>query len=187
MSFDAVILAGGGSSRMDGRDKAAELVGGSSLFQRALAAAAEARHVVVVGPKREMPLEVIHAIEDPPGGGPVAGIAAALKHLESDQVVILGCDMPFVSAPFVGSLLDALTADAACAVDDEGRIQYLPCAFRADVLTRCLDAAQVHGAPLRSLFAGLDVTLIAGGGVTLDCDTPEALEAARRAVEVRDS
>jgi len=184
--FDAVILAGGRSSRMGGRDKSAESVGDTSLLERAFLAASEADRIVLVGPSRSFESHAIQVAEDPPGGGPVAGIAAALPQLAAERVVVLACDMPFVDAAYVRSLLAALEGDVVCGVDGDGRVQYLPCVFSLGPLLQRLSGTQVHGAPLRSLFEGMDVTLIPDGGIAVDCDTPEELEAARRAVEVRD-
>ena len=184
--FDAVILAGGGSTRMGGIDKAAEPVGGIPLLERAFLAASEARRIVLVGPQSPAASDVIQVLEDPPGGGPVAGVAAALEHLVAERVVVLACDMPFIGPRYVRGLLAALKDDAVCAVDEDGRTQYLPCAFQRDALNRALGGAQVNGAPLRSLFEGLNVSLIPDGGAAVDCDTPDELEAARRAVEEQD-
>ncbi len=50
MDFDAVILAGGRSSRLGGSPKAGLVIGGQTLLERALQAARGALAMVVVGP-----------------------------------------------------------------------------------------------------------------------------------------
>ena len=78
--FDAIILAGGAGRRLGGRDKSALTVAGRPLLSRVLQAVIRARRVVVVG-QVEVPDGVGQVSEDPPGGGPVAGIAAGLAEL----------------------------------------------------------------------------------------------------------
>lgn len=59
-------------------------VGGVPMLRRVLSAIADARLLVVVGPPElvaELPAEALLTREDPPGGGPVAAIAAGAKIL----------------------------------------------------------------------------------------------------------
>ena len=83
MHFDAVILAGGKSSRLGGVPKAQLRYDGATLLQRAVAAARGAGRVVVVGPDPgTLPYGTLTAREDPPYSGPAAAIAAGLLALE---------------------------------------------------------------------------------------------------------
>ncbi|MBO0840732.1 MAG: NTP transferase domain-containing protein, partial [Sciscionella sp.] len=77
----AVILAGGAGRRLSNVDKPALVVGGRRLLDRALDAVEGADPIVVVGPRREVSRPVRWAREDPPGSGPVAGIAAGIAVL----------------------------------------------------------------------------------------------------------
>ncbi|MEO7126392.1 MAG: nucleotidyltransferase family protein [Nakamurella sp.] len=72
-----ILLTGGAGRRLGGVDKASIDVGGDTLFDRAVAAAL-GRPVVVVGPERLTQHSVTFTREDPPGGGPAAGIAAGV-------------------------------------------------------------------------------------------------------------
>src|SRR5207253_6166424 len=88
----AVVLAGGEGRRMGGVDKAALVVGGRTLLDRILAAAAGvAGRLVVVGPPRPVGLEraVLFVQEDEPGGGPVPAVAAALDATGGASVVLV--------------------------------------------------------------------------------------------------
>jgi molybdopterin-guanine dinucleotide biosynthesis protein A len=81
---EAVILAGGLSSRM-GRDKARLRLGGKSLLARVkIAARAAGMNVRVI---RKDSVERC---------GPIGGIWTALQRSESDGLLFLSCDMPFV-------------------------------------------------------------------------------------------
>src|SRR5881409_3827494 len=75
-----VVLAGGGSRRL-GRDKLAEDLDGRPVLRALLdgvRAVAPDAEVVVVGPPGRAVAGAIVVREDPPGGGPVAGLAAGL-------------------------------------------------------------------------------------------------------------
>jgi molybdopterin-guanine dinucleotide biosynthesis protein A len=82
VDFDAVILAGGKSTRLGGVPKAGLKYDGATLLQRALAAAYGAGRVVVVGPDPgTLPYGTLTAREDPPFAGPAAAIEAGLSAL----------------------------------------------------------------------------------------------------------
>ena len=128
-AFDAVILAGGRASRMGGIDKPALDVGGTSLLSRVLSAVAGADLVVVVGPERDLgDVDIVQVQEDPPGGGPVAALAAGIRSVTARVVVVLGADMPSVDGAAVEGLVAGLGAGAVhgvVGVDEQGRDQYL--------------------------------------------------------------
>lgn len=177
-SFDAVVLAGGRSRRF-GADKLAADLDGTPVLAHALAACAGADRLVVVGDPRDLPGVTVWTREEPPGGGPLAGLLAARPYLTADVIVVVGGDMPVV-APLVPRLVAALAADdtlevAACPRED-GRPAPLPVAVRRAVL----DAAAQQlgsgaGTALGRLLDGRRVVLVAGGAATADVDTPEDL------------
>ncbi|GIG20812.1 hypothetical protein Cch01nite_15360 [Cellulomonas chitinilytica] len=85
--FDAIVLAGGRGRRLgdvvEGTVKPEVLVGGVALVDHVLAAVAGARRVVLVAPPQVARPGVLTVLEDPPDGGPVAGVAAGLTALRS--------------------------------------------------------------------------------------------------------
>src|SRR4029079_9730524 len=85
--FDAVVLAGGRGRRLGGPSKPEVVVGGRALLDHALAAVAAADRVVVVGPSGLARPGIPRVLEDPPDGGPVAGLAAGLAYLAPDGLV----------------------------------------------------------------------------------------------------
>lgn len=88
VTFDAVVLAGGTARRLDGVSKPDVELHGRRLLDHALGATAGASRVVVVAPDSvEVPAGVLRTLEDPPHGGPVAGIAAGLAALR-DRVAV---------------------------------------------------------------------------------------------------
>jgi molybdopterin-guanine dinucleotide biosynthesis protein A len=193
LAWDAVVLAGGGARRLGGVDKPATVVGGQTLLDRVLAAAATADTAVVVGPARPVApgMRVRWTRERPPGGGPLAGIAAGLRLVTAPFVAVLAADLPFLTAADLGRLRAAVTdeddeddeddehAEVAMLVDPTGRWQPLAAVWRTDALRRAMPATP-DGMPVRSLFAGRRVVGLPGGESTcLDCDTPADLAIAR--------
>ncbi|MET9952285.1 DUF6457 domain-containing protein [Streptomyces sp. NPDC006339] len=80
-AYDALVLAGGAARRLGGADKPAVRVGGRPLLDRVLAGCRDARRTVVVADPRPTARPVEWTRESPPGGGPVAALAAGLRHL----------------------------------------------------------------------------------------------------------
>jgi molybdopterin-guanine dinucleotide biosynthesis protein A len=188
--FDAVILAGGGGRRLGGVDKASLVVAGVRLLDRVLLATAAARHTVVVGADRPAIRDVRWICEDPPGGGPLAGLAAGLAELvaqgdkEQLPVIVLATDLPWLRPADVDRLLAALAAapaaEAAVFRDPEGRLQPLAGAYRITPIRAALAAEEpVHGKPVRLVLHALALVTVPDQGAAGDCDTPDQLAAAR--------
>jgi molybdopterin-guanine dinucleotide biosynthesis protein A len=191
VAFDAIVLAGGASSRMGSAsdDKAMLDVGGVGLLDRVLAAVAGAEQTIVVGPRRPTKWPVVFTTEEPPGSGPAAAIVHGLDRITAPIVVILATDVPF-AATAVPKLLAVLAAeppaDAAMLVDESGRRQLLIAAYRVDAL-RCNAAGhEWRDASVRRLTGGLTVIEVAAAELeALDCDTPEQLARARESASRR--
>ncbi|WP_217140408.1 NTP transferase domain-containing protein [Streptomyces sp. AC627_RSS907] len=185
--YDAVVLAGGAARRLGGTDKPAIRVGGRALLDRVLAACAGARNTVVVADPRPTTRPVTWAREDPPGGGPLAALAAGLRHTTAEHVVVVSADLPFLTGRTVGTLLSALAgsgADGVLLTDADGRDQPLVAAYRASALRRELaaltrDRADLTGLPLRRLTGALRLTRTTDAVASFDCDTWEDIATAR--------
>ncbi|UYP17791.1 NTP transferase domain-containing protein [Rhodococcus sp. Z13] len=181
---EAVIVAGGRASRMGGVDKPALEVGDRTMLGTALAAVEGCARVTVVGPHRDDLDPHIHQVQESPAGtGPVAALAAADP--TADLVVTLAADLPFITPGTVVALLEALNSDAhaeaAFAVDTDGRLQFLLAAWRTPALAARLAAlgGDVANRPMKVLLPERHVTVPVPE--TTDCDTPADLHAARRA------
>ena len=179
-AFDAVILAGGRARRMGGIDKPALQVGGTSLLRRVLSAVTAADLVVVVGPDRDLDdADIVQVHEDPPGGGPVAALAAGMRSVTAPVVVVLGADMPSVDSAAVEGLVAGLAAGAVhgvVGVDEQARDQYLCAAYRTEALeSRLAQFEELQGASMRTLIDGLMLARLPLGAKAADIDTPEDL------------
>jgi molybdenum cofactor guanylyltransferase len=185
-AYTAVVLAGGKAARLGGQAKPQLDVGGRTILDAVLAAVPDALRRIVVGPPQPVPSGVRVLREEPPGGGPVAAVAAGLQAVDTEVVVVLAGDLPFITSRLVEQLRLRLTGDGVLVVDDTGRDQYLLGAWRTATLRRAVAAA--HGpTSLRRVLAPLAVRRlrpeVAAGQPPpwLDCDTPADLERARLA------
>jgi molybdopterin-guanine dinucleotide biosynthesis protein A len=125
--FCGVVLAGGTAARMDGVDKASVELAGRTLLEYAVDAFVDADEVVVVAPT-SVPTSrpVTFVCEDPPRGGPVAGLLTGVDSLlrRPRLVGVLAVDMPRVTASTMRRLRDAAVGwDGAFLVDGDGRRQ----------------------------------------------------------------
>lgn len=179
--FDAIVLAGGAASRIGGADKPMLDVAGVPMLSLVLDAVAAARVRVVAGPQRDIS-GVTWCEEEPPGGGPVAAIAAALPATGAATIVVLAADLPWI-APAIEPLrtaLDRSDADVAMLARD-GRQNYLAAAWRRSALVAAIrglgDAA---GVSMRRLVADARVVEVPDAGRWgEDCDTWTDLARAR--------
>ena len=190
LAFDAIVLAGGRSSRMPGQRKPQLPVGNATMLQRVLAAVGRAGTRVVVGPPQPVPDRVVVVQETPPGSGPVSGLAAGTAEITAEIVLVVAADLPFLTPELIEALIDGLTAEAdvALLVDENGRDQYLLGAWRSAALRRALgDLDPLPGRAMRELLARLEVARVAvpvpkgSPAPWTDVDTPADLQHARAA------
>ena len=115
------ILAGGQARRFDGRDKSALVVDNRTIMDRLLAEAAVISDDVMVVAGTTAPAGVRHVADRWAGCGPLGGLEAALREAREPEVVVLACDMPFVSAALLQWLLEARgDCDAAVPATERG-------------------------------------------------------------------
>ncbi|WP_235830785.1 molybdenum cofactor guanylyltransferase [Arthrobacter cheniae] len=186
LRFDAVVLAGGRSSRLGGVPKAGLILDGQTLLERTCSALVGAGLVVVVGPDPgagTTPALVgspTFVREEPAFAGPAAALVAGFLSFEGPRApwcAVVACDMPRV-----GGLLDILLAEAAAddsfslvAVDD-GRDQPLAALYRTADLASGIDAVLAGGTAdnlsMRSLLATVRTRPVpVPPGTTHDVDT----------------
>lgn len=183
----AIVLTGGGAVRFAGADKASMEIAGVTLLERALGALAEVPEVVVVGDRLLTSRPVTFVREDPPGGGPAAGLLAGLASFPAlpRLVVVLAVDMPLVTTATVARLMLSADEDGGLLVDDGGRRQYLCAIYRSEALLAAAPALEgQHGLPMRRLVSGLDLAEVpALGWEARDVDSWEDLTALREHLE----
>lgn len=102
--LEAAILAGGGGHRLGGRDKSAIAIEGVEVLDRQLAALAPVvSRVFVVGrPAARFAERGLLVVEDLlAGAGPLGGVYTALCAAATRRVLVIACDMPFLTAQFL--------------------------------------------------------------------------------------
>ena len=119
----AAILAGGRGTRLGGADKGALAIGGHTILDRQLdVLSGLVGNVFLVGGPRPVTgpaARLPHVADLHAGLGPLAGIQAALQHLTggpgpaAEVLLIVACDLPFLSRPFLAYMLDRAVAGAA--------------------------------------------------------------------------
>lgn len=178
--FRGVVLAGGTAARMDGIDKAGVELHGRTLLELAVDAFLDADEVVVVSP-HSVPTTrpVTFVCEDPPRGGPVAGLLTGVDALlrRPTLIGVLAVDMPRVTPATLRRLREAATGrDGAFLVDADGRRQLAGVldATGLDGVRPGLEAR--HGMALHRLLAPLDLAAVpAVGDEAVDVDSWEDL------------
>jgi molybdopterin-guanine dinucleotide biosynthesis protein A len=163
----SVIVLSGGTNKRFGSDKSQALLKGVTLLDHVLSFIPAGIKTVIVGKD---------VFEQPPLGGPVAGIACGVQEVDTEYVAIAAVDMPYGSSLFP-QLLEAITDDAAMPVDSQGFKQPLCGIYRRQALLAALaKLGDVHGQSMRALCDLLLINEISvEAGALVDIDTPEDL------------
>lgn len=108
------VLAGGESSRM-GRNKALLELDGVPLVVRVtrLVAAVVGTAAVIGQPETYTALGLRAIRDDWPGAGPLGGIATALRASESEWNLIVACDLPYLTRPWLEYLISRARSSRA--------------------------------------------------------------------------
>ncbi len=172
-----VLVPCGGESRRFGADKTRAPLAGSTVLDRLLTGLPPHWPVVCVGPERPVTRRVAWQRESPPGGGPLAAVAAPLATVASPVLAVVAGDQPLagpVALRLVADLLARPGLDGVCARQPDGRLNPLLAAYRTGALRRAVPADPA-GRPAAFLLDVLEVGAVDAD--TPDVDTPSDLEA----------
>lgn len=182
----AVILAGGRSARMGGRDKALVELGGARLIDCVIARLApQVDRMVISG--REDYGTGFEVIADAPLGprGPAAGLLAVagwmpIRLPDTDRFFTAPVDGPFLPDDLVARL--AVAGGPAIAVDDEGVHPTFACWTVFSLAGMCEKLSGEKSPSLRAIAAATNARQVAwpGGRYFTNINAPEDLEAALR-------
>ncbi|HET7489228.1 MAG TPA: molybdenum cofactor guanylyltransferase [Acidimicrobiales bacterium] len=175
-----LVLAGGRGSRL-GRPKATVVVRGRTLAERAVEQLARRCDPVVVVSRPEVPLPAlgVRVVLDRRGvRGPMNALMTGLEAVDTDDVLVLACDIPF-AGPVLDRLAAAPPGRAVAARDD--RLQPLCARYpRQAALEACRKLSARGVRRMTSLLLALDVEPVpVEGGELFNLNTAEDLEAAR--------
>ncbi|MDO5617832.1 molybdenum cofactor guanylyltransferase [Kocuria sp.] len=186
----AVVLAGGRSSRLGGTPKALlrAVETGPTLVESTVgdlvAAGLNTDDVVVVGPPELPPMPALRTREEPPFAGPAAGIVAGLRALQAaggtaPWTLLLACDMPRVGqaiTALLGAAQEAQPDVRGIVVVDDGRLQPLAAIYRSAALLETVTDQPSVNRSVRSLVGTLWDRQLTLTGATDDVDTWDDVE-----------
>ncbi|MEQ1908584.1 MAG: molybdenum cofactor guanylyltransferase [Vicinamibacterales bacterium] len=163
----AAILCGGHARRLGGQDKRRLLVGGRTILTHQLEALGPCvSRIFVVGGVRPAPEEwlgntAVQAVPDRVAErGPLGGLDAALDAAGNDAVLLLACDLPYVTTALLSHLIRVCDgADAAVPRTERG---YHPlCAVYAQSCATAVRHRLEHGMlRMRDLLGDLRVRTV---------------------------
>jgi molybdopterin-guanine dinucleotide biosynthesis protein A len=109
LGVSAAILAGGRARRMGGADKASLTVGRARIIDRqldALSAVADDIRIVGHDPRRYADFGIRVIPDAIAGAGALGGIYTALLDAAHERLLVIACDLPFVTAPLLARLVE---------------------------------------------------------------------------------
>jgi molybdenum cofactor guanylyltransferase len=185
------ILAGGGSSRM-GRPKALlELAGEPLIIRTARLVESVAGPSAVVGDSAEVRALGLRTVADDwPGEGPLGGIATALRVSSAPWSLIVACDLPYLTQPWLEYLAGralASRAEAVIPVNQHGS-QPLCAAYHESAQPGIRGALLLGTRKLKDAIENLSVEIVepaewkafdSGGLLFKNMNSPEDYEEAR--------
>jgi len=190
--FTGAILAGGHARRLGGIDKSALIVGRDSILDRQLSLLRELTpHLFIVAGETPTvaPAGVTVVTDRITGAGALGGLYTALTEAPTEHVLVIACDMPFLTAPFLARLVErGKGVDAAVPRDERGRH---PLCASYDRRIAAHLKARIDRRELRvgDALAGLDLHEIGpdellpfdpDGRLLLNVNTPADYEQARK-------
>ena len=193
----AAILAGGRAERLGGIDKSGLALGGTTILQRLLdAVRPTVDELFAVGDRFDAAAAAgLTVVQDEhPGAGALGGIHTAILRSPCAYTLVVGCDMPFVTARLIRLLSDARRRTDADVVIPRDAAGYQPlCAIygRAcePALRERIARGERHAAipppGVRVVEVGRDelAAIDPEGLLFVNVNTPEEYERARQLVE----
>ena len=194
MQVSTAILAGGRSRRM-GREKALLELGSTSLIERVIAAAAPlTADWMLIAPRAKtfthLQLPVHPDLR--PGLGPLGGLYTALKRAASPRLLLLACDLPFLTTDFLRFMVDQSGQHQALVPRSAAGLQPL-CALYTRACLPAVEAAIRRGElHMPSFYGDVDLRILEPGEwqaqdinqrLFTNLNTPAEFQRARRLVE----
>jgi molybdopterin-guanine dinucleotide biosynthesis protein A len=174
-----VVVLAGGTSRRFGSDKLAARLRGVTVLETVLGSLPAHWPVVVVGAPRDCGRPVTWTREDPPGGGPLAGVAAGVEVVATELVAVVAGDMPYAGPALIRLVAVLRTAapqvGAVVATDEDGMANPLLAAYRTAAVREGLPQPAANR-PAKLLLGLPHLELVVTGPAGRDIDTPADLD-----------
>ncbi|SMN10765.1 Molybdopterin-guanine dinucleotide biosynthesis protein MobA [uncultured Candidatus Thioglobus sp.] len=120
----AVILSGGQSTRMQGKDKGLIMFNNKPLIKYSLEAVSDRVAHILISANRNLQQyrEFGEVITDDLTDfqGPLAGISKALQQAKTSYLLVLPCDTPFINSTLINRLIETMSQNKVdiCVADD---------------------------------------------------------------------
>ena len=190
-SVTGVLLAGGKSSRM-GTDKAWLQVEGQPLIERSIDTLRQCfTHNIIVANQPQvfdsLGLPVIP--DDESGLGPIGGLLTALRHVGTPSIFLVACDMPYLNAPLIRDMANAIGERDAVVASIAGRLEPLHAVYRCAIRLVVETQISARALSLQILVGKLNVKILSEKElgryrewrkVFLNVNTPEEFQNVRR-------
>jgi len=158
MAVTAVLLAGGESRRM-GRDKATLQWRGRPLWERQIEKLRALRpEKILVSARSNLPwrpADVELILDAPPSRGPLSGLAAALACTETEHLLALAVDMPFMTVSQLRDLCELATNGTGVIPVVEARPEPIAAVYPREARERFLEALHGTGFSLQPIVEKL--------------------------------
>jgi len=154
MNIEGFVTAGGLSSRM-GSDKAWLEIGGRRMIEHIIAALLPVTtRVSIIANDPEYTRLGLPVFRDSQSGiGPLEAIRTSLANAIAPRVILVGCDLPFVTYDLFSYLLN-LKGDyqAVVPLDSDERLEPLCAIYSVDALGQVVDLIASGGRKVSKLF-----------------------------------
>jgi molybdopterin-guanine dinucleotide biosynthesis protein A len=146
-----------------GTDKAWLVLGGATIIERVITALKPVTESLAIiandDQYRRLGLPVIS--DEHEGLGPIEAIRMALTHSRYSRVVLVGCDLPFVTSEFLDYLLKRSGgADSVVPVSSEGRAQPLCAVYSTAVIETVTRLIEERKFKVMSLLEAIETRFI---------------------------
>lgn len=129
---DVLILAGGRATRLNGVDKGLVTLNGQPLIEHVINRSCQKHRNLIISANRNLDIYRHYSqtvVGDIQGGfqGPLAGIYSSYESVQSDYLLVIPCDMPFLPTDLSVRLKEEITQSKrpVCAVNHGNRIEPL--------------------------------------------------------------
>ena len=153
--INAIILAGGKNSRMEGRDKAFLEIEGKPIVEHLInkfKTLVDEIIVVTNNPEKYSAYPVKLASDEKPGLGPLMGIYCGLKASSAGYNFVAACDMPFVNPGLVRYMIEQKDNYDVMVADVEGKLHPLLGIYSKNCIPVIEELLKQNILNVRSLF-----------------------------------
>ena len=162
--INAIILAGGKNSRMEGRDKAFLEIEGKPIIEHLINKFKTLVNEIIVvtnNPEKYSAYPVKLAGDEKPGLGPLMGIYCGLKASSAGYNFVAACDMPFLDTGLIKYMIDSPRAYDALIPEIDNQLHPLCGLYSRNCLAVIEEMLRQDRRDVRSIFPKLKVRYLA--------------------------